>query len=110
FFLVQKVTDCALSPMRFDHQATRIQARRSGAQFNLCPVPRKHNLAVDLDDSGLECDIGLRYDNGLTVMAARETDAQRRAEDDHLQPREGQNGPEPEKGQNACDPEAGRTG
>ena len=85
-----------------------MQARMRAAEFNACPMPRKYDFdvmsAVPLLDPHVIFGNGDRF----AVMAALEASAQRPAEEQHFEPREGQDRPVAAEGHEARDAEGGQ--
>src|SRR6516165_11338713 len=90
----EEAAQLALAAVRLDGEPARVQACCGAAQFNLRPMPRKHDMLASVARSCIDADIRVGQRDGLTVEAPLEAHAECPAEERHLEARERQNGPE----------------
>src|SRR5581483_1604241 len=109
-FLREEAPQLALTAVRLDREPARVQARIRAAKFNLRPMPREHELNGMRSVLQLDADTGIGDGDCLSVMAPIQARLQSPAEEQHLQPCEGQHGPEATAGHDACDREGDETG
>ena len=87
-----------------------MQACRGAAQFNLRPMPREHDVLAVCPRARINADVGVGHSDGLAVEAPLEAHVERPAEQRHLEPGEGQNGPESLQRENDGDATGGNAG
>src|SRR3954468_17771773 len=85
-----------------------MQARMRAAEFNACPMPRKHDFDVMSAVALLDPHVVFRNGDGFAVVAAFEAAAQGPAEEEHFEPRERQDRAEAAEGHEPCDAEGGQ--
>src|SRR6516162_3717816 len=106
----EEAAQLALAAVRLDGEPARVQACRGAAQFNLRPMPREHDMLAARTRTRIDADVGVGHRDGLAVEAPLEADSERPAEQRHLEPGEGQNGPESLQRENDRDTPRGNAG
>src|SRR5215469_2769993 len=90
----EETTQLASTTVRLNRELAWVQACRGAAQFNLRPVPRKHDVLGVRPGARVDADVGVGECDGLAVKTPLEAHAQRPAEDQQFEACEGQDGPE----------------
>jgi len=85
-----------------------MQARMRAAEFNACPMPRKHDFDVMSAVAPLDPHVVVRNGDDFAVVAAFEAAAQGPAEQQHFQPCKRQDRPEAPEGHEAGDSKGGQ--
>src|SRR5215469_2611120 len=90
----EETAQLATTTVRLDGEPAWMQAYRGAAQFNLRPVPRKHDVLGVRAGTGIDADVGVGERDDLAVKAPLQAHAQCPAEREYFQARKRQHGPE----------------
>ena len=105
FLLCQKPAYLVCPAVRLDDEVAAVEGRFRAADFNLCPVARKHD-ALRKSARIADHDFGLGNVDVFVLMPSLHIRVQGPAQQGDLRARERQHRPVTEHGRDACDAES----